>query len=132
MIINTIIDGEKQRITLTPLKYKGFEKYLLLDESIKNVGYHYLFNIGHNRALSVVKQDKTCGYLADEFEIAIIGTNGNCIKPIMVGLLTNKDVLMLLDRLLSINYLGSDVRDLLPKNVGMLKEYFDKDQEDNY
>ena len=132
MIINTIIDGEKQRITLTPLKYKGFEKYLLLDESIKNVGYHYLFNIGYNRALSVVKQDKTCGYLADEFEIAIIGTNGNYIKPIMVGLLTNKDVLMLLDRLLIINYLGSDVRDLLPKNVGMLKEYFDKDQEDNY
>lgn len=132
MIINTIIDGEKLRIALTPLKYKGFEKYVILDESIKDVGYHYLFNIGHNRALSVVKQDKTYGYLANEFEVAIIGTNGNYIKPIMVGLLTNKDVLMLLDRLLSINYLGSDVRDLLPKNVGMLKEYFDKDQEDNY
>lgn len=132
MIINTIIDGEKLRIALTPLKYKGFEKYVILDESIKDVGYHYLFNIGHNRALSVVKQDKTCGYLADEFEVAIIGTNGNYIKPTMVGLLTNKDVLILLDRLLSINYLGSDVGDLLPKNVGMLKEYFDKDQEDNY
>lgn len=130
MIINTIIDGEKQRITLTPLKYKGFEKYVILDEVIKDIGYHYLFNIGHNRALSVVKQNKTCGYLADEFEVAIIGTNGNYIKPTMVGLLTNRDVLMLLDRLLSINYLGSDVRDLLPKNVGMLKEHYDEYQED--
>ena len=130
MIINTIIDGEKLRIALTPLKYKGFEKYVILDESIKDVGYHYLFNIGHNRALSVVKQDKTCGYLADEFEVAIIGTNGNYIKPTMVGLLTNKDVLILLDRLLSIKYLGSDVGDLLPKNVGMLKEHYDEGQED--
>lgn len=130
MIINTIIDGEKLRIALTPLKYKGFEKYVILDESIKDVGYHYLFNIGHNRALSVAKQDKTCGCLADEFEVAIIGTNGNYIKPTMVGLLTNRDVLMLLDRLLSINYLGSDVRDLLPKNVGMLKEHYDEYQED--
>lgn len=130
MIINTIIDGEKLRIALTPLKYKGFEKYVILDESIKDVGYHYLFNISHNRALSVVKQDKTCGYLADEFEVAIIGTNGNYIKPTMVGLLTNKDVLILLDRLLSIKYLGSDVGDLLPKNVGMLKEYYDECQED--
>ena len=78
----------------------------------------------------MVKQDKTCGYLADEFEVAIIGTNGNYIKPTMVGLLTNKDVLILLDRLLSIKYLGSDVRDLLPKNVGMLKEHYDEYQED--
>ena len=130
MIINTIIDGEKLRIALTPLKYKGFEKYVILDESIKDVGYHYLFNIGHNRALSVVKQNKTCGYLANEFEVAIIGTNGNYIKPTMVGLLTNKDVLILLDRLLSINYLGSDVRDLLPKNIGMLKEHYDEYQVD--
>lgn len=92
MIINTIIDYDKQRITLTPLKYKGFEKYVILDESIKD--------------------------------------DGNYIKPTMVGLLTNRDVLMLLDRLLSINYLGSDVRDLLPKNVGMLKEHYDEYQED--
>ena len=132
MIIDTIISGEKLKITLTPLKYKGFEKYVILDEAIKDVGYHYLFNIGHNRALSVVKQDKTCGYLADEFEVAIIGTNGNYIKPIMVGLLTNKDVLILLDRLLSINYLGSDACDLLPEGRGMRIILHDKDQEDDY
>lgn len=132
MIVDTIIYGEKRRIALTPLKYKGFEKYLLLDESIKNVGYHYLFNVGHNRALSVVKQDKTCGYLADEFEVAIIGTNGNYIKPTMVGLLTNKNVLVLLDRLLRINYLGSDPRDLLPTGVGMKRILDSEDQEDNY
>lgn len=96
-----IIKRFDEKIELTPLNCEKYKKHLIRYEEIDNFGYHWTFDVGNNRGLSVLKQFGSWGWMYDLFEIAIIGINNEYIKINPIGNCEHDEVLEYLDYLLA-------------------------------
>ena len=74
----------------TPLNYKGFKKYLVVEEELFD-GLHYLFMFDNGYYVSVIKHMGSYGHDKDLFELMINTPDDRDLEP--NGWLTNEDVL---------------------------------------